>query len=186
MPPPSPAADPSHPAGRYSAPARFFHWTTVLLVALAWPAGRLIQASEGIAWLNALLYFIHENLGATIWLLTLARLAWRFINPPPPLPADLPAAMRRAAHATHAALYVILLGQPIAGFITTNAFGFPLEFFGLVQLPNPVGESEALGNAVKLLRWGTALALVLLLAAHLGGAFYHLLVRKDGIFRRMV
>ena len=183
---PSMNADPLHPAGRYSGPARFFHWAIALLIIVVWPVGLLIDATADIAWLNTLLYFIHENLGVTIWLLALARLAWRFIHPPPPLPESLPAHMRAAAHATHVALYVILLVQPIGGFITTNAFGFPLDWFGILPLPSPEGENEALGNMVKFGHWAVGMALVVVLAAHVGGAFYHLLIRKDGIFQRMV
>jgi cytochrome b561 len=177
--------DPRHPAGRYSAPARFFHWSIAFLMLVVWPAGLIIDKFYEVEWAKVALYFIHENLGVTIWLLALARLAWRFISPPPPLPADTPALIKGVAHATHWALYAILLLQPIGGFIATNAFGFPLDFFGLIPLPDPVGNDEALGKSVMNLHWLTGLALLVILIAHVAGALYHLVLRKDGIFQRM-
>lgn len=179
------AADPTRPAGRYAAPARFFHWTTALLMLVMWPVGLVIDKFYEIEWLKLLLYFIHENIGVTIWLLTLARLAYRFRNPPPPLPADTPLAIRAAAHATHALLYVILLTQPIAGFITTNAWGFPLTFWGMLPMPDPVGNNEALAKPLQYYHWVWGVVLLVILAAHIAGALYHLLIRKDGIFQRM-
>jgi cytochrome b561 len=178
--------DLAHPAGRYSAPARFFHWAIALLMLIVLPVGLIIDRFYEVEWAKNLLYFIHENLGVTIWLLVLARLAWRFMSPPPPLPADTPAMIRLAAHGTHIALYVILLAQPIGGFIGTNAAGFPLDFFGLIPLPNPTGENEALSQLVLRWHWITGLALAVILVAHVGGALYHLVIRKDGVFQRMV
>jgi cytochrome b561 len=177
--------DLNHPAGRYSAPARFFHWSIAFLMLVVWPAGLIIDRFYEVEWAKNTLYFIHENLGVTIWLLALARLAWRFISPPPPLPADTPAVIRGVAHATHWALYAILLAQPIGGFIATNAWGFPLTFFGLIPLPDPVGNNEALAKAISNLHWLTGLALLGLLTAHVAGALFHLVVKKDGIFQRM-
>jgi cytochrome b561 len=179
------AADPKHPAGRYGAPARFFHWATALMMLVMWPVGLVIDKFYEIEWLKLLLYFIHENLGVTIWLLALARLAYRLRNPPPPLPADTPLAIKGAAHVTHALLYVILLTQPIGGFITTNAWNFPLTFWGLIPLPNPVGEDQELAKMVQYFHWIGGISLLLILVAHIGGALYHLVIRKDGIFQRM-
>jgi cytochrome b561 len=178
--------DPRHPAGRYSAPARFFHWAIAFLMLIVWPAGLIIDKFYEVEWAKNLLYFVHENLGVVIWLLVLARLAWRWIKPPPPLPADMPALIRTAAHATHVALYVILIAQPIGGFLATNAFGFPLDFFGLIPLPSPISDNEALGKVIIYWHWITGLALFVILIAHIAGALYHLVIRKDGVFQRMV
>lgn len=179
------AADPAHPAGRYSAPARFFHWAIAFLILIVWPIGPNISRFDQIEWLHNLLYFIHENLGVTIWLLVLARLAWRRLHPPPPLPAGMPGWMQRAAHATHAALYVLLLVQPVLGFLATNAFGFPLAYFGLVPLPSPVGHNEPLGNLLLPIHLGVGLALLGVIIMHVGAALFHHVVRRDGVLKRM-
>src|SRR3712207_8292527 len=65
-------------------------------------------------------YTVHESIGATIWAVTLARLAWRLGHPPPPLPVDLPDALKLAARLNHTAFYVWLLTMPVVGFVARS------------------------------------------------------------------
>lgn len=172
---------------RYATPARLLHWTTaVLIVAVAilglWLA-YFRPEDEGF---KLRLYNIHESLGVVIWVLTLARLVYRHRHPPPPLPADTPALIRFAAHATHIGLYGLLFLLPIIGFLATNAWGFPLKVFGVLPLPSPIGKDEALAKLLSTLHWCGALAGVLLLAGHIGGVIYHTFIRKDQLLRRML
>lgn len=132
------------------------------------------------------LYNIHESLGVIVWVLTLARLAYRWRHPPPPLAADTPALIRIAAHGTHVALYALLILLPIIGFLATNAWGFPLKVFGLLPLPSPIGKDEALAKVLATLHWSGALAGGLLLAGHLAGVVHHTFIRRDRLLQRML
>lgn len=132
------------------------------------------------------LYNIHESIGITLLVVTLFRLGWRWRHPPPPAPPQ-PAVLRWAAGATHAALYGLLLTMPVVGLLATNAWGFPLRWFGLVPVPSPVGRSEAWAPLLTSLHGWMALALGLLLLAHAGAALlWHGLLRRDGVLRRML
>lgn len=172
---------------RYGAPHRLLHWTTALLIGVVAILGLWLAyfrpEEEGF---KLRLYNIHESLGVVIWVLTLARLAYRRLNPPPPLPADTEPFVRFAAHATHLGLYGLLLLLPIIGFLATNAWGFQLKLFGLLPLPSPIGKDEALAKVLSTLHWCGALAGALLLAGHIGGVIYHTFIRKDGLLRRML
>lgn len=175
------------PAGRYGAAARGLHWATAALVAVIAALGVWIGFFEPKdEALKLRLYNVHESLGLTVLALTLARLAWRAGHPPPPLPADLPRPVRAAAGATHAALYALLLAMPVAGFLATNAWGFPLRWFGLVAVPSPIGRDPALAPLLSAAHAWMALALALLLALHAGAALWHHLGRRDGVLRRML
>jgi cytochrome b561 len=131
------------------------------------------------------LYNIHESIGITLLLMTLARLAWRLRHAPPPaLPQ--PAMLRGAAAATHAALYALLLTMPVVGLLATNAWGFPLRWFGLIPVPSPLGANEDWAPFLTALHGWMALALGLLVLVHAGAALlWHGLVRRDGLLRRM-
>jgi cytochrome b561 len=174
-------------SARYAAPARWFHWITAAVI------GVIIVLGLWIAYFRPddeafklRLYNIHESFGVIVWVLTLMRLVYRRRHPPPPLPADTPAAIRFAAHATHVALYVLLLTLPVIGFLATNAWGFPLSVFGVVPLPSPVGKDEELAKALALLHRIGALALIALVAGHVAGVVYHTFMRKDGLLQRML
>ena len=108
---------------------------------------------------------------------------WR--NPPPPLADDLPLLMRLGATLNHVALYVLLIVQPVVGFLGTNAWGFPLEWFYLVPIPSPIGRHEALAPLLTNLHWFGAVAMVVLLGMHIVAVIHHTFIRKDGMLSRM-
>jgi cytochrome b561 len=109
----------------------------------------------------------------------------RYLNPPPPLPADTPAMIRLAAHVNHIGLYALLVLMPITGFLATNAWGFPLTVFGVLPMPVPLGKNEEIAKVLSFLHWCGAIAIILLLAAHLAGVIYHTFLRRDGLLQRM-
>jgi cytochrome b561 len=172
---------------RYGAPARWIHWITVGLMGVIVVLGLWIayfRPEEEAFKLR--LYNIHESCGVTVWTLTLVRLVYRWMHPPPPLPADTPAVIRLAAHVSHVALYVLLLTLPVIGFLATNAWGFPLSVFGLLPLPSPIGKDEELAKLLSLLHRIGALSIIALIGAHVAGVIYHIFIRKDGLLRRML
>ncbi|EFH11118.1 cytochrome b [Teichococcus cervicalis] len=171
---------------RYTATARLLHWGTALaMLAIGILGLWLAWAAPRDEVFKLLLYNLHESLGMTVFLATLVRLGWRWRHPPPPIHPPLPRWMRRAAAANHAALYALLLAMPLVGLMATNAWGFPLTAFGLIPVPSPVGPDQALAPLLSRLHVWMALALGLLLLAHIGAALWHALVRRDDTLRRM-
>jgi cytochrome b561 len=172
---------------RYPLGARWLHWITATLVVVMLIVGVWITTfepkDEGLKYL---LYDIHESLGVVVFLLVLLRLVRRLVDPPAPLPERVPSLFRFAAHANHALLYVVLLAQPVIGFLATNAWGFPVKWARLVDLPSPIGKNEALAPSLSALHLYGAILLALLIGAHLAGAFYHGVIRRDGIVQRML
>lgn len=178
----------TRPDGSYSAIAKIFHWVTVPLIVLALLSGVTIAHVKDASKFG--FYAIHESLGLILLILALARLAWRAANPPPPLPDHLPAPMRRVAAATHHALYAALVLQPLLGFFTTNAFGFPMQgataFLGFIDLPKFMDAWEGLANILLWIHAWLGWLLPVLIAAHVGAAIYHHAIRRDGTLMRML
>lgn len=172
----------------YKPWARRLHWISALIMlVIVIPLGICIRyfAPENEP-LKFRLYNLHESFGVVLFVLALGRLIYRWINPAPPLPDDSPAWVRVAARATHWSLYALLIIMPISGFLATNAWGFPLKVFEVLPLPSPVGKDEALAKTLSLIHWWGAIVLGVLIASHLAGAWYHHMVRRDGVLRRMV
>lgn len=171
--------------GRYVAPARWLHWFTggsilVILVTGFWMVF-LEPANEAFKFR---LYIMHESFGVLVFLMVLARLWVRWRNPPPPLP-EMPGWMKLAAGLNHGALYVLMVVQPVVGFLATNAWGFPLKWFWLVPLPSPIGRHEVLAPILSQIHWLGALAMLALLAMHIGAVVQHTFIRRDGLLARM-
>ncbi|WP_207539558.1 cytochrome b [Sabulicella rubraurantiaca] len=171
---------------RYDTTSRVFHWLTVVLVLSAAMLGLWIAHAEPGEAIKMTLYNLHESIGVTIGLVTLARLIWRLGHPAPPLPADLPDALKLAARLNHGAFYLWLLVMPVLGFIATNAWGFPLTWFGLVPLPDPVGKNVPLAEMVTFAHRLMAWSLIGMIVLHVSAALWHQFVRRDGTLRKML
>lgn len=172
-------------AAQYSATARVLHWLTAALVLTTIPIG-LVMANFSLGPAGDVLYDIHRSIGAVLIPVVLVRLVCRLNNPPPPLPADIPAIQQLAAHTTHWALYAILIVQPFVGWIATSAYRAPINVFWLFELPPiwPVDQpfSERMFAVHRLF----GIAMAGLICAHIGAALFHHLVRKDDVLMRMV
>lgn len=174
----------SHPPG-WSRASKVLHWLIAALI--------LVMAILGLTMVNLPntptkvdVYALHKSLGITIFLLVLIRLGWRLRAGAPPPVAGTPALQHRAATGMHLLLYLLLLAMPLTGWLLNSATGFPLQWFGLVDLPAPFGRNEALlalfTNAHVLLFWTLALLVVL----HAAAAVYHHLFVGDATLARML
>jgi len=169
----------------YTLTARLLHWVIAVLVLLMIPLG-IVIANEWGGPAQTFLYNLHKSIGATLIPLVVIRLLYRLGNPPPPLPDDLPAIQQFAAHATHWALYALILAQPIVGYIMTSAYPAPVPFFGLFNLPAIWPENRALSEQLTTVHLYLGLAIAAVAAVHIGAALFHHFVRKDRILMRMI
>lgn len=169
---------------RYGLVSRLFHWVTVLLVLVMIPVG-LTMIQEIPRPLQDRLFVLHKGLGPVVLLVVLLRLGWRVLNPPPPLPADLPAAQRLAAGVVHAGLYLLLLVMAVSGYVRVTTGGFPIEALNALGIPPLFAKDEAVAEVAKRIHATAIWLLLALIAMHVGAAAYHGLVRRDGIVGRM-
>jgi cytochrome b561 len=162
-----------------------FHWTIVALVAtqvvLALIADDLPAGMQKLALLAR-----HKSVGITILLLAVARLAWRAANPVPELPSTLKPYERALARCTHFALYALLFAMPLTGWMMSSARGFPVSWFGLVQLPDLVPTDRGLYETFHDTHEMLARVLGVAVLLHVVGALKHHFVLRDGVLRRML
>ncbi len=169
----------------YTVGARLLHWLVAALVLMMIPLG-IISANEwGGRWQQTL-YDLHKSIGVVVLPLVVVRLAYRWRNPPLPLPADIAPLQQQAAHATHWALYALLVIQPVVGLIATSAYPAPIPFFGLFELPHVWPANRALSERLFVLHQWLGIALAVAVAMHVGAALHHHLVRKDRVLMRMI
>lgn len=170
---------------RYRLPARILHWLTAVLVLAMIPAG-LVMVQPGLERsLQNGLFIFHKNVGVLLLLLVLLRALYRWRNPPAPLPQGTPRWQVRAAGASHALLYGLLVLLPVAGYVRVKAGGFPIESLDALGLPSLVPRSDALAEVAKTIHYGAGLAIAALIALHIAAAAHHGVLRRDGVFSRM-
>jgi cytochrome b561 len=133
--------------------------------------------------LKDLPFDIHESTGVALFVIVALRMLRRLANPPAPLPSRLPRTVRLAARTNHALLLVV---QPVIGFLDTNAWGFPVAWARLVPIPSPIGHDEAIAPFLSKAHEWDAIVLAALVAAHIGDVAYYGSIRRDGVVRRMI
>lgn len=133
-----------------------------------------------------MILMLHRSIGVTILAAMVFRGLWRIFHPAPLLPASLGRMEAALAHATAAALYLVLLGMPVLGYLDAAAAGHPLRLFGLVTIPPPIGENDRLSQIAIALHLVGQYLVYGLVALHVAAALMHGLVRRDGVLSRML
>ncbi|TVP72733.1 MAG: cytochrome b [Rhodobacteraceae bacterium] len=175
---------PDSPPLRYSNTTRVLHWVSAIMILSTIPIGA-IMLREGLERSTQdLLFILHKNGGVIIFALVLARLAWRLVSPPPPLPASIPDWQHRAARLGHMALYAMLVVMSVSGYVRVRAGGFPVEMLDAIGAPTLVPRSEALADFAQSVHGYARFVLVALIVVHVGAALMHM-VRRDGVMRRI-
>jgi len=172
-------------APAYTMGARLLHWVTAALILVMIPLGVVIANDWGGA-LQDQLYDLHRSIGAVLIPIVLLRLFVRWARPPAELPDDVPALQRRVARAMHACLYVLLVTQPLVGWMATSAYGAPISVFGWFDLPPICAENKAVSELLFLGHAGLGLTLGALATVHIAAALYHHFMRRDRVLMRMI
>lgn len=178
---------------RYSAIAILLHWTIAVLILanllLGWRMGSL----TGMAQFD--MFQLHKSVGITVLLLSIARLAWRLFNPPPPMLAPMKRWETFVAGASHWLFYVMMIGMPLTGWamVSVSKYDFPTLLWKTIAWPH-IGflhtldaarkaQVEAVGGTGHLY---LALGGSALIALHVGAALKHQFVNRDGVLGRML
>jgi cytochrome b561 len=183
-------------SNHYTRVAIALHWLSALaiiglLLAGLWMTDAIRDpATKNFAFE---VYQWHKSLGLLLLVLTLARLTWRLMNPPPPLPPGMSRFERTAASLTHIAFYALLLAMPLAGWamVSASPFGLPTMIFGLFEWPHlPVlaglEDKKPVEAVFKSAHKFMGFGLMGLLALHVGAALKHHFINRDTVLARML
>ena len=173
------------PPGRYTGIAISLHWLIFLLVACGFSLAVYMvdlplspQKLKYFSW--------HKWTGVTVFLLAVARVAWRLAHPVPALPSAMPAWQQQVATAIHALLYVLILVIPLTGWLYSSAAGVPTVYLGLVQLPDLLARDKALAGQLKLVHVTLNYTMLTLVIIHTAAALKHHFVDRDDVLKRML
>lgn len=173
------------PSGRrYTGVAMALHWLTPPLVlaqvVLAW----IFLATPENAPAGGDLIRLHKSLGLTIWLLILARLAWRWTHPAPKAGPNASRVLELLGAANHWLMYLVLFAMPISGFVLSATGEYGVKFWGL-PLPK-LAANEGLHDLAAFGHWAAQWALYGLVGLHVAATVYHVVFKRDGVLERML
>ena len=171
-------------ANRYTTTAITLHWLVALLILSTFPLG-LYMVDLPLSPDKLRLYSYHKWIGVTVFLLVVARLAWRLTHAPPPLPDGIAAWQRHASVAAHGLLYALMLAIPLSGWLMSSAKGFQTVWFGVLPLPDLLERNRALGDLLATVHQGLNYTLAALVILHVAAALKHHFVERRPFLQRM-
>ncbi len=169
---------------RYGWVAQALHWAVVVLLVVQVTLGKIADGLP-VGLDRLIMMSRHKSFGITILGLAAIRLAWRWIDPPPPLP-PMPRWQAVAARLNHWALYALLFALPLTGWLMSSAANRPASWFGFLQLPDLIAPDEGLEEAFEAAHELLVNVLFVLAALHVAAALKHQFLDRDGLLFRML
>lgn len=170
----------------WGALLRAFHWLVAILIVVQAVIG-LTMVGMDLSPAKVRVFALHKSIGMTILALVLLRIAWRLTELRPADPPAMPRWQRRAAHALHLVLYVLILAIPLSGWWFNSASNAPLVWFGWFDIPSLTGGLDPVWKPrALLLHQSLFWLLVALLVLHVGAALWHHFRQRDEVLLRML
>ncbi|MCH9769696.1 MAG: cytochrome b [Gammaproteobacteria bacterium] len=169
----------------YGSLAKWFHWLVAIGIIMMLILGAclgFIPKPTRFVFIN-----IHKSLGLTILVLMVLRLLWRWVNPTPRLPSNIPAWQRFGAHLTHGLLYLTVILIPLSGLAMSTAGGYTTKFWWWFTVKMPwVPKDKSLGHLFENIHYYLAWVVTALLIIHILAAIKHHLIDRDNVLKRML
>lgn len=170
---------------RYGNWSIALHWLMLLLIAAVYACielkGNFPKGSEP----RELLKQWHFMLGLGVFALVWLRLLARVTAPTPKIVPAIPAWQAIPAKLMHLALYALMIGAPLAGWLILSAAGKSIPFFGL-ELPPLIEKNPELAGQIKELHELAGTAGYWLIGLHAVAALFHHYISRDNTLIRML
>ncbi len=176
---------PGSASNSYDGAQRAFHWIMAALILLAILLGVIASLLPAGPSPRGELLLVHKSLGMTALILGILRIGYRLTAGAPPYREALGPLTGAAAHATHFALYGLMIAMPVTGYINSVAGGHEAPWFGLFDFPVVVPHDKALAHWGAQAHYWLAWAIGAFLTIHLLGVVWHAWIKRDQIFARM-
>jgi len=166
---------------RYGAVAMAMHWVTALAIFGLLVSGNIMDEMADDAAKTGILR-VHVLIGSGVLALTLLRIGWwAFADRRPADVAGQPRWQASAAWLVHRLFYVVIIVLGASGLAMIALSGAGYILFAGAPGPLPDFDAYTPRPAHGLAAW----TMMGLIAAHVGAALYHQIVRKDRVLGRM-
>ncbi len=168
----------------YQVAQKIVHWLMAILIMLdlyvAQKFGGFMETADRIE-----SRIDHSQIGLIVTVLFVIRIFLRIRYGAPPLPVDMPAWQKLAAHVAHWGLYLLIGILIVSGMLSAVNADSIVAPFGLFAYGDGTGVEETFlffRNSHELVTD----AIIALIAIHVLAAVYHLIVARDGSTERML
>ena len=176
---------PTFSAARYNTASIAMHWLMVLLIAGVYACIELHDIYPRGSDPRAAMKSWHFTLGLTVFALVWLRLVLRLARPVPPIEPPLPAWQHMLSRVVHLALYALMIGMPLVGWLILSGEGKPIPFWGL-DLPALMAKNKELAETLEEFHEIGGEVGYYLIGLHALAALGHHYLIKDNTLLRML
>lgn len=169
---------------RYSSASIGLHWAMAVLMVSVYALINVADLFPKGSAPRQMAKDWHFMLGLLVFCLVWLRIAARLLGTVPPINPVVPLWQEKVAKAVHLALYALMVGMPLLGWLVLSAKGSPIPFFGL-ELPALLAPDKALGRQIREFHELGGNLGYLLIGGHALAALFHHYVVRDNTLQRM-
>jgi superoxide oxidase len=171
---------------RYGSLSMALHWLMLLLLVAVYACIDLREIYPKGSDPREALKTWHFMLGLSVLGLVSLRIVARVLSGAVPPIKPEPSKLQHLSGALmHLALYALMIGMPLAGWLILSASGKPIPFFGL-QLPALIGENKELAKQIKEVHETVGTIGYFLVGIHAAAALAHHYIFKDNTLLRIL
>lgn len=170
---------------RYGSLSMSIHWLIFLLFIAVYGSIELRELFEKGSDPREMLKSWHFMLGMLVFLLIWLRIAARFSGPTPNIRPEPTRIQMLSAKLLHLALYALMIGMPLTGWMLLSASGKVIPFFGM-ELPALMGTDKELAKQIKEVHELVGTVGYYLIGLHVAAALYHHHVQRDDTLLRIL
>ena len=167
----------------YPLPNRIIHWLTLVLVIAAFASIELRELFEKGTENRELFKFVHFQIGAMLFVLTLMRLFNTKFNPAPAM-VQMDKLKTLAAQGMHLALIGCLIMMPVLGISVLIAEAKDVTVLGF-ELPHLMEKNKDTAHFIEDIHETLGSIFMLLIFVHAAAAIWHHRIVKDDTLKKM-
>jgi cytochrome b561 len=165
--------------------SRLLHWFMAIAIIFMFGLG-VTMINMRLSPLKLEMFMVHKSIGILLLAIVTIRIIWRILNPAPRPPRLFSKAQRRTVVAGQLLMYVLMVCIPISGWVINSAANFPLQWFGLFEIPPIVQPSLVTEEYAKTTHLVLVCTLSLVVLTHITAALHHHFIQKNDILKRMI
>ena len=168
----------------YGGVSILLHWVAAITMIALFVLG---QAAEDAADSERKsLLGLHISIAISMYLILVGRIGWRLFNGRPRVLIQKSKPLMLLAHWIPIILLAGLALMLLSGPIMVWSKGYPINIFGLISLPSPLGKMETLHEAMEALHKLGAKLLFFAFILHMLGVLKHLIIDRNNTLKRML
>jgi cytochrome b561 len=169
---------------RFGPASQTLHWSIALLVLTELALGQWMAGAESRE-LRRTLLGLHQSNGLLIGTLVLIRVAWRLRVGLPEWPHGVTSRQRQILHCVEGLLYLGMLAMPLTGLSLAMVTGLSISFFGWLEIPSILAESDLWDERLSFLHGLSAKAFFAAILGHAALVLYLDRRASPGFLARM-